>query len=50
MNDGQGLSLQVFANGGKWWRFKPRFDDNEKLISLGTYPAYGYTQRAIETT
>lgn len=23
---------------GKWWRFKYRFDDKEKLISLGTYP------------
>jgi hypothetical protein len=38
LNDGQGLYLQVTANGGKWWRFKYRFDDKEKLISLGTYP------------
>ena len=38
LNDGQGLYLQVSANGGKWWRFKYRFDDKEKLISLGTYP------------
>ena len=38
LNDGQGLYLQVTPTGGKWWRFKYRFDDKEKLISLGTYP------------
>ena len=25
-------------NGGKWWRFKYRFNNKEKLLSLGTYP------------
>lgn len=25
-------------NGGKRWRFKYRFDDKEKLLSLGVYP------------
>ncbi len=38
LNDGQGLFLQIAVNGGKWWRFKYRFDNKEKLISLGTYP------------
>ncbi len=38
LNDGQGLYLQVTPTGGKWWRFKYRFEDKEKLISLGTYP------------
>lgn len=36
--DGGGLYLQVTPAGGKWWRFKYRFDGKEKLISFGTYP------------
>ena len=36
--DGRGLFLVVTPKGGKWWRFKYRFDGKEKLISLGTYP------------
>ena len=36
--DSKGLDLQVTPNGGKWWRFKYRFNCREKLLSLGTYP------------
>lgn len=36
--DELGLFLQVTPSGGKWWRFKYRFDGKEKLLSLGTYP------------
>lgn len=36
--DGGGLFLLVSPKGGKWWRFKYRFDGKEKLLSLGTYP------------
>lgn len=36
--DGRGLFLLVSPNGGKWWRFKYRFNNKEKLLSLGTYP------------
>jgi integrase len=36
--DEKGLFLIVNPNGGKWWRFKYRFDDKEKTLSLGTYP------------
>lgn len=28
-------------NGGKWWRFKYRFDGKEKLPALGVYPEIG---------
>ena len=38
LTDERGLFLLVTPNGGKWWRFKYRFNDKEKLISLGTYP------------
>lgn len=39
--DGDGLFLQVTPSGGKWWRFKYRFADKEKLLSVGTYPEIG---------
>ena len=38
MFDSRGLFLLVSPNGGKWWRFRYRFEGKEKLISLGTYP------------
>jgi len=36
--DSRGLFLMVTPAGGRWWRFKYRFDGKEKLLSLGTYP------------
>jgi integrase len=36
--DGRGLHLLVTPHGGRWWRFKYRFDGREKSLSLGTYP------------
>lgn len=36
--DEKGLFLQVTPSGGKWWRFKYRLNDKEKLLSFGTYP------------
>lgn len=39
--DGNGLYLEVSPKGGKWWRFKYRFDGKEKRLSLGVYPEVG---------
>ena len=39
--DKRGLFLLVKPSGGKLWRFKYRFNDEEKLISLGVYPDVG---------
>lgn len=36
--DGGGLFLIIAKSGGKRWRFKYRFNDKEKVLSLGTYP------------
>lgn len=36
--DEAGLFLLISPQGGKWWRFKYRFDGKEKLLSLGTFP------------
>ena len=36
--DEKGLYLEVSPAGGKWWRFKYRFDGKEKRLSMGVYP------------
>ena len=36
--DGRGLYLEVAPSGGRWWRFKYRFNGKEKRLSLGVYP------------
>jgi integrase len=41
LSDERGLFLLVTPTGGKWWRLKYRFDDKEKMLSLGTYPDVG---------
>ncbi|MEJ1358421.1 MAG: integrase arm-type DNA-binding domain-containing protein [Candidatus Sedimenticola sp. (ex Thyasira tokunagai)] len=41
MFDERGLFLLVSPKGGKWWRFKYRFDGKEKQLSLGVYPDVG---------
>lgn len=38
MSDERGLYLEVTPSGGKWWRFKYRFEGKEKLLSMGTFP------------
>jgi integrase len=36
--DERGLFLLVVPSGGKWWRFRYRFDGKNKLLSMGVYP------------
>ena len=36
--DERGLFLIVTPAGGKWWRFRFKFNGKEKLLSLGVYP------------
>jgi integrase len=33
--------VEVAPAGGKWWRFKYRFEGKEKRLSFGTYPDVG---------
>ncbi|HPH06182.1 MAG TPA: Arm DNA-binding domain-containing protein [Methylotenera sp.] len=42
--DGRGLSLYVLPSGSKWWRFRYRFNNKAKMISLGTYPDVSLSQ------
>jgi integrase len=32
------MSLHVMPRGSKWWRFRYRFHQTERMISLGVYP------------
>lgn len=36
--DKLGLYIEVSPAGGKWWRWKYRFQGKEKRLSFGTYP------------
>ncbi|MDD2770142.1 MAG: integrase arm-type DNA-binding domain-containing protein [Methylococcus sp.] len=36
--DEKGLVLHIMPNGGKWWRFRYRYEGKPKMLSLGTYP------------
>lgn len=38
LTDERGLSVQIQPTGGKWWRFRYRFEGKAKMLSLGTYP------------
>ncbi len=38
LTDERGLSVQIQASGGKWWRLRYRFEGKAKMLSLGTYP------------
>jgi|SRR5579859_1798697 len=39
LSDGHGLYLQIEPNGSKLWRLKYRFNEKEKRLSFGAYPA-----------
>ena len=36
--DGRGLYIEIAPSGGKWWRWKYRFEGKKRLLSMGTYP------------
>lgn len=38
LSDGGGLYLQINPNGQRWWRFRYRFGNKQKQLSLGVYP------------
>ena len=36
--DGGGLYIEIAPSGGKWWRYRYRFEGKPNRISLGVYP------------
>jgi integrase len=39
--DARGLYLLVHPNGGKYWRWKYRFERKERVLALGVFPEVG---------
>ncbi len=48
LSDGSGLSLQINPNGSKWWRFRYRFDNKSKTISMGTFPEVSLAEARVK--
>ncbi len=46
--DERGLFLIVTPSGGKWWRFRYKFEGKEKLLSLGVYPDVLLASRTVK--
>ena len=42
--DEKGLFVGIQPSGGKWWRYKYRFEGKEKLLALGVYPEVSLKQ------
>ena len=38
--DERGLFVLVAPTGGRLWRFRYRYGGKEKLLALGSYPAF----------
>lgn len=36
--DGEGMYLEIFPNGGKYWRMKYRYAGKQKKVAFGIYP------------
>ena len=41
LTDERGLSVLIQPTGGKWWRFRYRFEGKAKMLSFGIYPDVG---------
>ena len=39
--DSGGLYLHILHSGGRVWRYKYNYNEKEKLLTLGKYPAIG---------
>lgn len=48
LSDGGGLYLLVTPSDSRYWRWKFRFADKEKLLALGVYPDVGLAQARKE--
>lgn len=38
LSDGDGLYLEVSPSGGRWWRFRYRFNQKANTVSCGIFP------------
>jgi hypothetical protein len=42
--DSRGLYLLVHPNGGKYWRWKYRFEKKERVLAIGVFPEIGLAE------
>ena len=47
LSDGRGLLLIVSPEGGKWWRYRYKFNGKDRMMSLGTYPKMSLSQARV---
>lgn len=45
--DERGLFIIIKPNGSKWWRFRYRFNDKDREISMGVYPDVSLKQARV---
>jgi integrase len=48
LSDSCGLYLEISASGSKLWRYRYRFLNKEKMLSLGRYPAISLTDARVK--
>ena len=41
LTDGEGMYLRVYPNSSKYWQLQYRFDQKQKVLSLGVWPEVG---------
>jgi len=48
LSDGGGLYLEIMPSGSKYWRLKYRFNDKEKRLAIGVFPAISLAEAREE--
>ncbi len=43
LSDGYGLSLEIWKNGYKYWRYNYRFAGKQNTLTLGVFPEVSLT-------
>jgi integrase len=48
LSDGDGLTLVIYPNGSKYWRYRYRYLGKEKTLALGIYPEVGLAEARLK--
>lgn len=46
-NDGNGLYIEIYPNGKKFWRLRITYKGKQKVVSLGEYPQLGIKEARL---
>ena len=50
ISDGGGLVLFINPKGNKYWRYNFRFENKQKTLSIGVYPAVSLARTTVLTS